>query len=143
MTDLSANFSYLPGSEIGTVRLLIHDYDITAVSANYGERSSWSCVFSDEEIQVFLDQCDDNEFLAAALALRSMAANRALIAQYQKVTIGADSFDYGTMVKEITSQAESLERRAKQKDYEPATVVGGPINSLFDDAEQRAIDAYT
>lgn len=61
--------SYNLETEVGQVRLLISDV---------GGETGTSFVFTDEEITAFLNQKSGDDMLAAALALRVMAANEVL-----------------------------------------------------------------
>lgn len=58
--------TYILTTDIGKVRLKIDDRDVTPASDAH---------FTDEEIQVFLDEADDDILLASALALEAWAAS--------------------------------------------------------------------
>ncbi len=64
--------TYDLATTVGQVRLQIGDTDVTPAS---------DAIFTDEEIQVFLDANSDNVLLASAQALESLAASTARLAK--------------------------------------------------------------
>jgi hypothetical protein len=59
-------------TNLGKVRAIIRDVDST------------KAIFSDEELQPFLDICNDTVLLAAAMALDTMATRQALVLKVQQ-----------------------------------------------------------
>lgn len=106
----SASFTYNLATAIGKVRLLIDDRDMTmATTAVPLEQRS--VIFTDEEIQTFLDFNGQDVMLAAATGLRTIANNRALLVVRR--TIGKTDVDYGTLRRDLLTAAEAFETEAK------------------------------
>jgi hypothetical protein len=123
-------FAYEPGTDIATIRLHIGDLDVSETTDDYATRSDWSCLFSNEELAVFLDQGQNNLFLGSALALRAVCANKVLIDQYQRITIRETTTDMGTMIRDLNHQADQLVEMALMAG---ASVAIGKVSSnVFD-----------
>lgn len=89
------SFSYDPSTPIGLVRLQIAD---TLTPGN---------TFADEEISAFLGLTGNNATRAAARALRSIASNKALLANHLKVLdIDVDNTD---AAKSLIALAKEME----------------------------------
>ena len=73
-TDLS--------TDLAQVRLKIGDVDTTTTT---GSRSDWTIILTDEEIEAFLTETGDDVNLAAAYALRAIAASKAHLAKMVKI----------------------------------------------------------
>lgn len=95
--------TYNPATLIGQVRLKTGDVD---VSQTFPPRSSWSCFYSDAELQVFLDDYGGDVNFAAAMALRSVALRPELLAQ-QISTAGLD-ISVGDLMKRYNAAADAL-----------------------------------
>lgn len=92
--------TYEIGTNVGKVRLLISDI---------GGKDSKSFIFEDEEIQTFLDLNEELPRMAAAEALRVIAANEV---QVQKVITFLDlKTDGAKVATALLSAAEKLEER--------------------------------
>lgn len=95
-------FTYNLSDAIGKVRMLIPD------------RVEGNAVFTDEEIQAYLDMNDSNVRLAAAEALETIASDEAMtlkvISTLDLTTNGASTSDA------ILRRAELLREQAKEKD---------------------------
>jgi len=106
-TDLS--------TDLAKVRLLIADIDTTTTT---GSRSDWTILFTDEEINSFLSQCDSDINMASAMALRSIASSRALLNKL--VRIGDYEEDMSKVHAALLKSAEAFEKKAietPQYDY--------------------------
>lgn len=79
-------------TNVGKVRLKIADTDITDAH------------FTDEEIQIFLDEADDDILLASALALESWAASLSESADSEKIG------DYSYSKKMAANKLELAQR---------------------------------
>ena len=101
----SLSFSYNLATDVGKVRLLIDDRDMTAADDSLPLEQR-SVIFSDEEIAYFLSD-KGSVMLAAALGLRTIAANRSLFVQRRH--IGRTEVDYATLRRDLLAQAEALE----------------------------------
>jgi len=88
---------------IGQVRLNISDIDTTTTT---GARSDWTILFTDEEIQIFLDRASSDVMLASVYALLAIASSRALLAKMVK--IGDYSQDLKTVADSLRAQAKAL-----------------------------------
>lgn len=96
-------FTYDPTTDAGRVRLLIFDTD-TVTAANQ--------IFSDAEIDAFLDMEDTSVRRAAALALETIATQEVLI---QKVVRNMDLQTDGARVSaELRARAKSLREQEEQ-----------------------------
>ena len=107
----------------GKVRLAISDIDTTTST---GARSTWTILFTDEEIAVFLDQAGSNIWLAAAYALQSMAASRALLAKMKR--LGDFTEDLSKIADSLRAQAEQYKKLAVEA---PAGAAAEMINTDF------------
>jgi len=77
-------------------------------------------IFSDEEISVFLTDSSNNVLGAAAIALRAIAANQALLAKkFKKTGIGGIEIEKREL-KQILDLADTYDKRANA---EPASVM--------------------
>jgi len=99
--------TYLIANNIGKVRLAIADIDTTTTT---GARSTWTVLFTDEEIDVFLDQADDDIWMAASYALNSIAASRSLMAKMMR--LGDFTEDLSKMADSIRAQAKAYAEKA-------------------------------
>ncbi len=88
--------------DTGKLRLAISDIDTTTTT---GLRSTWTILFTDEELAVFLTQSSSNIWLAASYALSSMAASRAMLAKVRKL---------GDFSEDLTKLADALRAQAKE-----------------------------
>lgn len=88
-------------NDIGKVRLAIADIDTTTIT---GVRSTWTVLFTDEEIDIFLAQASSNIWLAASYALNSVAASKAMLAKVLKL---------GDFSEDLTKLADSIRAQAK------------------------------
>ena len=92
------SFTYNLSTAVGQVRLLIGDTDST------------TAIFSDEELTALLSMQSGDLFMTAALALRRIAANKALLAK--AVSAGNYSEDTRDMPKILMQLAKDLEAAA-------------------------------
>ena len=93
--------TYDVSDDTGKLRLAIADIDTTTTT---GDRNTWTILFTDEELAVFLSQASSNIWQAAAYALYSMAASRALVAKVRKL---------GDFSEDLTKVADALRAQAK------------------------------
>lgn len=94
--------TYLIANDVGKVRLAIADIDDTTIT---GARSTWTILFTDEEIEVFLAQASSNIWLAASYALNSIAASKAMLAKVRRL---------GDFSEDLTKLADSIRVQAKE-----------------------------
>ena len=114
-------YSYLPTTDIGKVRMLIPD----RVEAN--------AVFSDEEIQAYLDMNDSNVRKAAAEALETIASDEAMTL---KVITTLDISTNGASTSDaILRRAALLRQQADEAD-------AGEEGGMFDYADMTP-NAFT
>lgn len=114
-------FTYIKTTDIGKVRMLIPD----RVEAN--------AVFSDEEIQAYLDMNDSNVRRAAAEALETIASDEAMTL---KVISTLDLTTNGASTSEaILARAKILREKADEAD-------AGEEGGMFDYAEMN-VNAFT
>ena len=95
-------FTYDLKTNVGKVRLLIQDTNI---------EDSKCVIFNDDEVEFFLEQSDDNIYLASALALEVNASQAARLAK--RKTVHKLSID----TTQISSQLLSLAKEYKNKAY--------------------------
>lgn len=106
---MADTFTYLVANSVGKVRLAIADIDLTTTT---GTRDTWTVLFTDEEIGVFLSQAGSNIWLAASFALNSMAASRAMLAKVRRL---------GDFSEDTSKIADSL--RAQAKEYKEMAIM--------------------
>ena len=92
------SFTYVLTTDLGKIRLNIDD------------RVSASAVFSDEELQAFLDQSDANVDLATARALFSIATTQSLLAK--RIQAGNYSEDSSAVSQRLMELAKMFAERA-------------------------------
>lgn len=114
-------YSYLPTTDIGKVRMLVPD------------RVEASAIFSDEEIQAYLDMNDSNVRRAAAEALETIASDEAMTL---KVITTLDLSTNGASTSDALLKRAALLRQ--QADDADASEDGG----MFDYAEMTP-NAFT
>ncbi len=85
------------------VRLNIADIDTTVI---IGARSTWTILFTDAEIGIFITRAGSDLNLASAYALLAIASSRALIAKVKK--LGDYSEDLSKMAAELRAQAKQF-----------------------------------
>lgn len=92
-------------TDIGKLRLKINDKDVTPASDAH---------FTDEELQVFLDEADDDILVAAALALESWAAEYTLLENSERLG------DYSYTKKQVDNMLALAARYRESSNAEPA-----------------------
>jgi len=127
-------YTYDASTSAGEVRLLIADIDDSDVSPATA-RSVRTMLFTDAEIGVFLTQAGDNVNRAAARALYTLAASKALLAQ--RVAVEGLSRDTNSVAKELRETAAAYDALGKEAEYEPADEIVG--QDWTDDAYQQRI----
>lgn len=108
-------FTYDVSTDIGKVRLHIQDWDISQIT---GSRSTWSCIFADEEIQAFLNDFNGSVYMAACQALHSIANSKALLSIRKR--IGDYDEDLTNISIQLRQQAKELQDLAKAEAEVPA-----------------------
>jgi hypothetical protein len=103
-------FTYIPGTVLGTVRLLCTDRDPD------------NEIFSDEEIGVFLTLNEQDARLAAAQALDQIAASQALILKY--IEVNGLRTNGQAVANALHQQAEALRAQTADEDY--VEIIPGP-----------------
>jgi len=112
-------FTYIPGTALGTVRLLCTDRD-----PDYE-------IFSDEEIGVFLDLNGGNVRLAGAQALDQIAASQVLILKY--IEVNGLRTNGQAVANALHAQAESLRAQAAEDEESMVAILPGPGSSIAPD----------
>ena len=105
-----STFTYDITDNTGKLRLAISDIDLTTT---VGARSDWTVLFTDEELGVFLSQAASNIAQAAAYALRTMAASRALVAKL--VRLGDYMEDMKIVSFYLSQMADKYEKQAQSE----------------------------
>ena len=116
-------FTYVPGTPIGTVRLLCTDRDPD------------NEIFSDEEIGVFLSLNEQDVRFAAADALDQIAASQALILKY--IEVNGLKTNGQAVANALHQQAESLRAQAAAaaaEDDDYIDIVPGPGSPIAPDS---------
>ena len=85
----------------GKLRLAIADIDTTTST---GLRNTWTILFTDEELAVFLSDASSDISMAASYALNSIAASRSLLAKVKRL---------GDYSEDLSKIADSLRAQAK------------------------------
>ena len=115
-----ATFSYAdpPNDTVSRIRLLIVDIDLSVTT---GDRENWTAFFSNEEIEEFYTLSANNIWRAAAMALRTIAVSKSLLAK--AFHIG----DYSESATEIDI-ANILNQKAAE--YESLATSYGPLSTV-------------
>lgn len=100
----SVTYTYNLGTDVGRVRLLIDDRDMSSVSTALPLEQR-SAIFTDEEVGQFLTD-KGTVYRAAAQALLTIAGNRSLLVQNRKV--GRAELDYGGARNDLMKLAQTL-----------------------------------
>lgn len=130
-TDL---YTYDPKTDIGAVRLYIDDRDLRNTTALNPRRRT--AIFNDEEIGVFLTTAG-SPLNAAALALISIANNRALLVQRRQ--IGKTDVDYGTLRADLLKTAAALKEQAVAIGEDYMAPADGIVEHAWNDFGMRSI----
>lgn len=109
------SYTYNPSTTVGKLRLLVQDNDLSSVDTNLPlERRS--AAFSDEELQVFIDDYD-HLLKSAAAVLRTWATSKQLIVVARR--IGKADVDYGSIRDDLLKMAKAFDD-AYDKEVEQA-----------------------
>lgn len=103
-----STFTYDIADNTGKLRLAIADIDLTTTT---GLRSTWTCLFTDEELGIFLSDASDNIYDAASKALYSVAASRSMLARVK--SLGDYSENLSTLADSIRAQAKAYSDMAE------------------------------
>jgi len=103
-----STFTYDVSNNTGKLRLAIADIDLTTTT---GVRSTWTTLFTDEELAIFLSDASSDISMAASYALFSIAASRSLLAKVKRL---------GDFSEDLSKIADSL--RAQSKAYAEQSV---------------------
>lgn len=107
----SSTYTYNLATDVGRVRLLIQDNDMSSVSTSLPLEQR-SAAFTDEELQYLLDERHD-VWRAASAALRVWAANKQLIVIARR--IGKTDVDYGAIRRDLLAQADAYDKQANEQ----------------------------
>lgn len=107
-------FTYDPGTDLGTVRLLISDVDET------------SAVFDDAEVTRFLTLEGSDPYRAAAAALLTIAGNETLRLKY--IRSKGLELDGPAVGRELRQQARELRDQAADLDDEGTFMVASNVD---------------
>lgn len=100
--------TYDPQTPAGKVRLLVNDTDTS------------DAIFDDGEIGVFLTMRDDDVFLAAATALRTIAGNEALVSKKIKLLdLSTDGPAVAKALRELAAEYEAKADADADLDWSP------------------------
>lgn len=99
-------FTYDLSTDVGKLRLLVQDNDMSAVGAVPMEQRS--VAFSDEDLTAILT-IEPNLYEAASLTLRAWAANKQLIVVGRKFARG--EVDYGQIRTDLMKLADAYHER--------------------------------
>ena len=105
----SATYTYNLATDVGKLRLLIQDHDMTSVSTAIPPEQR-SAAFTDEELQFVLDDRGGQLHRAAAMALRIWAQSKQLIIIARR--IGKKELDYGQIRADLLRSAEAFDEAA-------------------------------
>jgi len=103
-----STFTYLIADNVGKLRLAIADIDLTTTT---GLRNTWTALFTDEELGIFLSQASSNIWEAASIALSSIAASRSMLAKIKR--LGDFSEDLSKLADSIRAQAKAYMEKAE------------------------------
>lgn len=123
-------YSYNLTTQIGQLRLLIDDRDLSSVSEDTPLEMR-SVIFTDAECQAIIDVSGGEVFRAAAKALLIISGNRSLLVQ--KRTIGKVDIDYGQLRSDLIKLSQEY---LAQSNQQPAD---GYVEQVWDDFSLRRI----
>ena len=103
-----STFTYDIDDNTGKLRLAIADIDLTTTT---GARSTWTALFTDEELAIFLALASSDIFLSASYALSSIAASRSMLAKVKR--LGDFSEDLSKLADSIRAQAKVYQEKAE------------------------------
>jgi hypothetical protein len=95
-------YTYDLATLIGKLRLLVDDRDLSRVQP-WVPMEQRSAIWTDAELQVFLDNNSEGVYLAAGEALTVLAGNRQLLVQSRR--IADTTVDYGSIRSDLLKQA--------------------------------------
>lgn len=104
------SFTYDLETDVGKLRLEIGDNNLSNITGD--DRTKWSCVFTDEEIEYFISK-EDTLNLAAAAALDAIANDKAKLAIRE--TLGDYTGDLTSLAEKLQKRAESLRKQEEEK----------------------------
>lgn len=108
--------TYDPTTPVGEVRFAIQDWDVDTEPPDAGTpRDQWSCLFTDQEIQLKINRYSDKvnaTDLAAAELLDDVANSTALTARL--ITLGDYTSDTRQTASSLRQQAQWLRNRWSQ-----------------------------
>jgi len=110
-TIVTEDYSYDPSTDVGLVRLYIDDRDMTRVDSSVPLEQR-SAIFSNNEIQAFLDAAAGSVHYAAALGLITIAGNRQLLVMSRR--IGRTTLEFGNVRRDLVAQAKELVKIANE-----------------------------
>ena len=99
----------------GKLRLAISDIDLTTTT---GLRNTWTVLFTDEELAIFLSDASSDISMAASYALNAIAASRSLLAKVKKL---------GDYSEDLSKVADSLRAQAKAYAEQSMNIPAGKI----------------
>lgn len=103
------------------------------VRALIGDTTSTSYVFEDAELDIFLDLVDDEPQVAAAMALRTLAADRAKMALRYRLNGSSMEVDKTTIARQLLEAAAAMEKRATSVPFEYESVLEHEVTSSGED----------
>ncbi len=118
-----STFTFDITDNTGKLRLAIADIDLTTTT---GLRNTWTVLFTDEELEVFLSDASNDINTAASYALNAVAASRALLAKTKR--LGDYSEDLSKIADSLRAQAKAYADQAANK---PAGAVAETANTDF------------
>lgn len=123
-------YTYDLATTIGKVRLYTDDRDLSSIAVDTPLEQR-SAIWTDAELQVFLDDNAEDAHLAAADALTQLAGNRQLLVQHRK--IGLTIVDYGSARSDMLKLAEAHRAIA----YGTGVPADGVAEQVYDDFGMR------
>ena len=118
-----STFTYLVADNNGKLRLAISDIDLTTTT---GLRNTWTTLFTDEELAIFLSDASSDINMAASYALQAVAASRSLLAKVKR--LGDYSEDLSKIADSLRAQSKAYSDQAANK---PAGAVAETANTDF------------
>lgn len=124
--DETLHFTYDPTTPIGQLRFKISDIDVSRAGQSL-PRSQWSCLFADEELQLFLNDWAGDIDRAAIMAIRFIAARPQM--QVHALRMLNLEMDIGDMAASLNHLADELQRARTEFPYSELAEQG---NTDFD-----------
>lgn len=107
---MADTFTYDLTTNRGKVRFALGDTDLTTTS---GARNTWTCLFTDAEVDYLLDKAGDDVDWAVAYGLEVIAADPVLLVSRIKLTESEE--DHSDVRKDLLAMSKHIRDRMAEE----------------------------